>query len=392
MAISVLNLDDQSWVADYNRDQSMQNVIPLLYRNQDTGWPLLQVSLFYAKSSGEQETYENVLGGGKCHAINQAMFNFAGILSQIPGKKEILSASGLRHQLKPLAEEKFNVYHIEHLLHGFEILFKHLGIKITHKQGSYGTIDQISFHNDEDFSDLDVETLNTAIRSSFEYAMREQYHRMVFDFGNYQSFEGYTLEQIENELNKDVAIFMQGQIWIDLGMFLNHFHVSEPMIQYFSDLFKVNQILSLKPQSTPVLEFPQELRASIQKLTAYADRLSEEPEKCLVTRKLAEELQHKIDDFYSKWSKKAVTKGDYDLLLKECEIILHQNDRLFTGKASYIIMINNVLSAIKKTFLENEKPMPAAAAALGMFKREEKTDKTHSKHPTNPYPSGNKMG
>lgn len=90
MPVNFLSESSQERVLnEANESKKRYEKIPLVPRNANSGWPLLQVSLFSPNSENSNQ-YEHALGGGKCHYFHIGAFNIACLLAKLPGKMNII--------------------------------------------------------------------------------------------------------------------------------------------------------------------------------------------------------------------------------------------------------------------------------------------------------------
>ncbi|PWY55172.1 hypothetical protein DGG96_13405 [Legionella qingyii] len=229
----------------YNETQTKKNKIPHLLRNYNSGWPLLQVSLFSLNDTVDPIKYEHVLGGGTCHFFYIGAFNFASLLTKIPGNMEII----IPHPIPP-QREQIKADNVLLFLKAFSIHHKKLGIKIISTSGGYGKNLTIELPVGN------AEQLRNALSASFSFALKE--HASIKAIGLWEDSD-YTQKQIEDAINPEVAVFINGQIFIDLGMLLKQTVKDKEINLLFKYLFKVNAFLELtknfsdfKPNSTTI--------------------------------------------------------------------------------------------------------------------------------------------
>ncbi len=219
-------------LSHYNETQTERNKIPQLLRNYKSGWPLLQVSLFSLNDTMDPLKYEHVLGGGICHFFYIGAFNFASLLTKIPGNMDIITPYPITQKKELVKADNVLLF-----LKAFSIHHKKLGIKITSTSGGYGknlTVELPEGNADE---------LRDALADSFSFALKGR--APIKSIGGWND-SGYTQKQIEEAINTDVAVFINGQIFIDLGMFLKQTVKDKEVSTLFKFLFKVDAFLALK--------------------------------------------------------------------------------------------------------------------------------------------------
>ncbi|MCE0724583.1 hypothetical protein [Legionella resiliens] len=239
MPIQPFSEEEQASILNnYNNTKSDNNKIPVSLRNYDSGWPLVQVSLFSpAKDANDPIKYEHVLGGGNCHFFHIGAFNFASLLTKIPGNMEIITSYPITPKRELVKADNVLLF-----LKSFSVHHKKFGIKISSKSNAYGRnlLVELPIENSAEFRD--------ALADSFSFALKERFS--IKAIGGYND-SGYTQNQIMEAINPEVAVFINGQIFIDLGMLLEQ-HVKDKEIgELFKLLFKIDAFLELKK------EYPQ---------------------------------------------------------------------------------------------------------------------------------------
>lgn len=259
MSITLITEEVQSnYLATYNQGKAVREKIPLVQRNLNSGWPLLQVSLFTPNDVNSKEVeYVPALGGGKCHYVDLAAFTFAELLIRIPGK--IVASSGYGNVLK----EKFNANNIGNFLDGFR--FKHNALKITINStiGPYGKILEISFPVG------DSTKLKNVLCDAYDFAFAKGGY--VTNFGTYKQDKAYPSAHIQKMLDNENAIFLNGQIFIDIGRFLDEKVKDEEIKEFLQGIFKVNEFLEL---ANSINLIPQEVilrEADIRRLKKFCE-------------------------------------------------------------------------------------------------------------------------
>lgn len=245
----------QSTLDQFNVSKKRQEQIPLVPRNLDTGWPMLQVSLFSAvQASDHSIKYENMLGGGKCHAFITGAFNLAHLISKISGPMDITHSSNEKAERNQLNANNINLF-----LDGFSIHHKLSGLKISSKSSGYGKTLEVQIPQG------DSSNLIMALLKTFNFAVKPQ--SGVSDFSGWQDSSTYTEEDIQNAIT-EFATFQNGQIFIDFGAFLEQQVKDKEIIEYFKIMFKVDEFQNLK-KSIP------EFQMQAQKPEAETDKHKE---------------------------------------------------------------------------------------------------------------------
>ncbi|WP_115341260.1 hypothetical protein [Legionella parisiensis] len=227
---AVLNCDNKT-VSEHN----------LFLRNYNSGWPLLQVSLFsIINDTADPIKYEHVLGGGNCHFFHIGAFNFASLLAKISGNMDIVTPYPITPKRELVKADNVLLF-----LREFSIHHKRLGIKISNKSNAYGRslLVDLPIENAAKFRD--------ALADSFSFALQKPFSINAIGGMNDSV---YTQKQIEEAINHQVAVFINGQIFIDLGMLLEQHVKDKEIVELFKHLFKVDAFLELKknyPKFTP---------------------------------------------------------------------------------------------------------------------------------------------
>ena len=232
-------------VSKYNEKiKRIYDKMPLVLRNQQTGWPLLQVTFFTAIGDGR---YEPVLGGEKCHNFPIAHFCFAMLLAHADGTK---SATDYYHN--KVTMNQFSLHNIQALLDGFEFKHNHYDLTITTKKGSYGKETTLNAISDDALS----KTLYDALYSAFEKSLKAAYKGTISQISGRDdpanpNHEKYSTDTIRSAINPECAIFYNGNIFIDLGLLSQ----DKAYKEYLETIFKPKVFLALAiPKQTLVVE------------------------------------------------------------------------------------------------------------------------------------------
>lgn len=343
MSITVFFEEEQnSYLNEYNKDKKRFERIPLITRNYETGWPLLQVSLFTPTVS-EIPMYEHALGGGKCHYFYIGAFNFACLLAKIPGKMEILGSYG--HKAEP---EHLKVDNVGMFLDGFVFHHKAIGIKISSESGAYGKTLTV------ECPEGDSSKLREALDDSFSFALKKG--AQMSAVGGWRDSPALSASAIKDSLDDDVAVFSNGQIFVDLGQLIDRV-VKDPEIkEYLATVFRVNEFLDLKNKnsefkpSAPLVERDVTVPENIQKesedvhkievnpmlvslyfkikiMRDYGDTLSKkDKKKGESVIKLADKLKEKVDCFNETVSQRKPDNNEVTLFQSEFKRLLHSQD------------------------------------------------------------------
>lgn len=256
MSIIYLSENSQaSILSTYNAEKTKFEKIPLVPRNLKSGWPLLQVSFFsVVPNSSNPIKYEPALGGGKCHVFYVGAFCLAGLLSKVPGKVM------LNDKVIP-EEDKYSLSlsNVEGVLDEFTFKHVHSGIEIIQGSGGYGKTLEVKI------PEGDSVKLRRELSDTFDYALKNG--RGLRSFGNYQNNIRYTEEEIKNRLKTEAAIFQSGQVYIDLGMFLEEIVKDNEITDLFKQMFKVDEFLEIAAQQ----DIKQEIIPVVEHITLVQD-------------------------------------------------------------------------------------------------------------------------
>lgn len=219
----------------YNEMMREGDKIQGFLRNYNSGWPLLQVSLFsMAIGTTDPIKYEHVLGGGNCHFFHIGAFNLASLLTKIPGNMDITTPYPKNPKRELVKADNVLLF-----LKAYSIHHKKFGIKISSKSNAYGKIlsVELPMGNSKKLCDELADSLSFALKKRLSI-------KAIGGMDN----PGYTQKQIEEAINPEVAVFINGQIFIDLGIFLEQQVKDKEVIELFKHLFKVDEFSALKKE------------------------------------------------------------------------------------------------------------------------------------------------
>jgi hypothetical protein len=239
MTIQFIDQDTQSThLAEYNATKKRKmEKIPSFPRNAQSGWPLLQVSLYTPDFSQGSLKYLPALGGGKCHDFELAAFFFAKMLTELPGKVEA-SESLKTGNLDAIITFNGGRYEVEHIDNG---------ISVVSKSGGYGyRATEIKV------SDGDGHALKNGLLGAHKFASKNK--KWGGDFGTFD--RGFEPSRTETDLRKlldpEVAIFHDGQIFVDLGALLDNVVKDDSIKETLATIFKVNEFNSLNLEAPEI--------------------------------------------------------------------------------------------------------------------------------------------
>jgi hypothetical protein len=322
--VTFLSVDDQKPVMDdFNRQRIDREKIPLVNRNFKTGWPLLQVSLM---SPVENKTgyYEPALGGGKCHYFDIGAFNLGVLLSTIHGKMEI------RNGQKTLSVEKLSG--IALFLDSFDIHHIPTHIRIRSSSGSYGKILTVESCG-ENLSDANSK-LAAVLADSFRFSIKKGFR--IHAIGSYHKQE-YPEEYLERAVKQEVAVFSEGQIFVDLGALLSQVK-DEETSAYFRTIFRVDEFLEVRDAHPELLPskltlkdmddpYLVKLHEKIKAMSDYGRSMEEgDIAKAKIVQELAKNLEEKVLEFYKNSVNKQPNENNIQQFKGEFKQLLHSQD------------------------------------------------------------------
>jgi hypothetical protein len=222
-------------IETYNQGKSREDRIPLVPRNLKTGWPLLQVSLFTPTLSDTQK-YERAIGGGTCHSFYIVAFNFACLLARLPGIVTVKGNSDTIMDPKKLKGGNAGLF-----LDGYYVQFKHLGITINSEKGPYGKLLEIKTQSPQS-----GEALTKALGDEL-FGFKPQ--KAIYATADWHDTPPLSESDINNRLDLEVAVFANGQIFVDLGMFLDKCVKNDEIKELLETIFKVKEFQTLQMES-----------------------------------------------------------------------------------------------------------------------------------------------
>lgn len=266
----------------HNTTKRNNEKIPFVLRNAKTGWPLFQVSFFSPEFKDGTLVYSYALGGGNCHIFLNGAFGFAHMISKVSGPLLITGNSAKERRREQLIFDNARLF-----LNSFNVVHLGLGIGISLEYGPYGKLLKVNFTHVEG----DSQKLLNALYGSFRFAMSES--SQMEEFVGYEKNLHYTKEQIINHINPEVAVFHNGQIFVDLGEFLEKSVQDEQLKNYLGSVFKVDEVAEAYPMwmSKAVLEQEVELKQEQQLKQQMQLRMEEEQaRKALEEKNLQEKM------------------------------------------------------------------------------------------------------
>ncbi|MGE3920642.1 MAG: hypothetical protein AB7F64_06835 [Gammaproteobacteria bacterium] len=227
----------------YNQNHSASEQIPKVIRNYETGWPLLQISLF--SPVFENETghirYENALGGGKCTYMPIPAYFLAIPVSKIPGELNI--------QFKSVygtfeVDPKRFAGSISRAINGYTVNHHSANIEIAMMGSGYGKSLTIKIGTNE-CRDCNPDYMRLFDNANFYVRdPSKKFYLKTFDTTGENTI--YSEQEFIRGLDPKKAIFYQGQVFLDLGGFLEDELKIPEILNHFKNLFKVDEFLKLK--------------------------------------------------------------------------------------------------------------------------------------------------
>ncbi|HGU7315425.1 TPA: hypothetical protein ACNBB3_000930 [Legionella pneumophila] len=350
--VTFLSEASQEYIlSSYNEQKKGNDKIPTVPRNSKTGWPLLQLSMLSPSISINQtQKYEHVLGGGKCHYFLIGAFNFASLLAKVPGKMTVTGNNG-----KQLTREQIKADNVGLFLNEFEIRHHALGITISSGSGAYGK--KLSVQSPAGSDELYKALF---IKVPFEFAVKRG--SGLSAIGNWKDSPGHTAKQIQEGINDDVAVFSEGQIFVDLGEFLDREIQNPELKEMLKTAFQVDEFLKLKiehkeqePLSPPpiISEIVEVISTSFDNLYRkikimrdYGETLVSETDKKTVAQ-LSSDLANKLDNIKIKISQGKLETDEIELFQAQFKTLLHSKDKLMiTHEALWKPILANIALGI----------------------------------------------
>jgi len=336
MPVSFISEEEQTEkLSSHNHGKPGHKRIPLVPRNLKTGWPLMQVSLLTAAETTGEIRYEPVLGGGRCHYFDMGIFMLASLLSKVPGKVQMIAA-GMHNDSATVPREKINADNITAFLSNFN--FSHaIGINLSVFHGPYGLVIEANWNNEAN------RELHNIANGAYDFAIAPG--KNISNFGTYRKNEKtYTTEEITDALNNEIAIFKNGQIFVDLGNLLDSEKNGKELKEFFKNIFKVDEFNVLYPRCSK-LNF-EKLYARIDELDKYGDEIGETTSKGSAIKILAFKLRISVKDFCESAQSKKPSKDDLINFSHKFKDLLHSEDKIMkTHRNMYNPLILNILFA-----------------------------------------------
>lgn len=349
--IIALDVDLQEQTIQQHNDQhkGLDNKIPLVLRNQASGWPLLQVSFLSPTESG---AYTPALGGGKCHDFNIPLLGLAILLAQVQGKKTITIQN---KQLNNINQFNFdNIYNLD-ILNQFTFTHNQIGITLELNHNGFGVVSTITTPDENDDS-------GTKLANAMWHILGKVTNNIVpmITGWNDKPYDHVTSSTINQHIEKDQAIFHHGQVFVDLGLLLTNekLGLSTEFIDYMRNIFKVNEFNQLnfptprpssEEQDTFLItsENQQELAKWITDLEHYGDTIIEQGNtaKGNIVKEIAISTRSMLNDFFEDTTKHNQTCF---AVLKQTLIanLNSHNNELGKYRINYLTIAYNIAIAL----------------------------------------------
>jgi|GEM_PF-3929382 hypothetical protein len=210
---------------------------PQVFRNQETGWPLIQIGfLDFDANHG----FTQSLGGGDCHEMNLPLYGLALLLAEADKRLKIKDHSGGKMSLdefKDLAKANS----------GYSIDSTKLGIKIISGHNKNGQTSKI--------------TLSEGIAEDIDQFIYE-ICRFPDSFKKFVKFAPIGTSMLKEQFispdklleriqSKDSTVLFEGQLYVDLGQFLDKLSANNDVKEHFRAIFKVDEYQELLKSVQP---------------------------------------------------------------------------------------------------------------------------------------------
>lgn len=226
----------------YKNKEFSGGEIPTVVRNYDSGWPLIQISSFERGLSDQHEPiFKNWIAGGKCQDIHMGAFSLGKLLVEAPRTKKAV----FKGNNKEIALDKLELINQPMFDSTFSIVAIHKRIKYKISQRTIGYGKRIDIKREinkkeYDYSPELVKALtninNHAFLASKKLILKDGFHNT----------SKYTESEVCNSLNREFAVFHNGQIYVDLGKLMSEYNVKEEVVDFFAYMFRVNEFNKVK--------------------------------------------------------------------------------------------------------------------------------------------------
>lgn len=211
--------NEQNFIEEHNAKLTPKQQIPIVPRNQTTGWPLLQVGMLTHVVGSDN--YGTVVGGEKCHSFNFPHYFLALLLTKLHVGK--LKESDIAQDLGSQMGKYGNRYSVMRETPNLEVTVKSVMGYPSYQCHIVG----------QDLSALFMKTKSIYFKQEINFFSYNDPNR----YGEIE--ESYSEKQILDAIDPNFAIFHNGQVFVDLGKFLEGEKVDKEVIELFESLFQV---------------------------------------------------------------------------------------------------------------------------------------------------------
>lgn len=237
MLIIPLPTEQQAAISETNRTLKSTHRIPLLLRNENSGWPLLQISLFSPADDG----YTPVLGGGDCMFLSIPAFFFSKLFA------DAYKGGHYSTHQHSFTSGTDALYHLRDIKGGYSFEHKRLGIAVKETMGMYKSRMLHFTIGEHSVSDK----LRLALSHNIDRLLGgEDATIQNFSLSRDNTYSLiYKEEQLLEACKPGETIFYQGQYFVDLGKLLNDCGLDGESIEYLQTIFKVVEFKKAKQAS-----------------------------------------------------------------------------------------------------------------------------------------------
>lgn len=229
--------DQEAILQIKNSNKNNSEQIPNVLRNYRTGWPLIRLS--HLSPVENEKNYYEVRSKKRSDFFYVAAFSLAELIAHIPGKVTILNNDGERVP----DVNAFNISNIQHFSRNYTVSHDELKIGVVQKSAS------------ENATNKTIDLKGRIAEASLYRALLLE--PILFAMNT----PGQTLDKnikyhrhdLEKMIIPGAAIFYDGQIYMDLGVFLQNCNFDREAVNYFAEIFKVHafKINYLTPNFLP---------------------------------------------------------------------------------------------------------------------------------------------
>jgi hypothetical protein len=243
--IKFIAAEKQAFIASHNA-QNRKQAIPQVLRNADTGWPLLQISSFEKRTNQQQQTiFRNRIQGEKCQDMFIGGFSLAKLLAESPATKRIK----FKGNNKDLSLDKMEVSYQPWFASTFSVQLSHrnIGYKLEQRTTGYGKalkMERILCGKHKDYAENLLKALSEINSLAFVKG-----RNLILKDNSWSNIQ-HSENEIFKALNRENAIFHNGQIHVDLGRLLTVFNVDDEQIALLNEILGVDNFKNLKEKES----------------------------------------------------------------------------------------------------------------------------------------------